>query len=208
MPRSPVSRFFLKVVLWLPLCFGAWYYMAIVITWPLTDLVHWLMTALLPESIEKVSQHGYQLEILTRFAPPARPGMPDLPAGALEFELNPLIYGYSLPLYTALTLATPDRDNANWWRWFAGMALLFPLQAWGVGFDILKTLAFNLGPEVRGQLGLAPWQLEATALGYQFGSLILPAVGPVVLWLGQYRGYVASLAPGMAERFAPRRSQN
>ena len=67
-------------------------------------------------------------------------------------------------------------------------------------------LAFDLGPEIRGRLDLAPWALEATALGYQFGTLVLPAVAPVALWLGQHRIFVASLAPGMAERFAtPRR---
>jgi hypothetical protein len=204
--RSPVSRFTLAVVLWLPLCFGAWYYLAIVITWPLTDLVHWLMTSLLPEAIAEVGQQGYLLEVVTRFPPPPQPGMPELPAGELAFDLNPLIYGYSLPLYTALTLATPDPENRNWWRWFFGLALLFPLQAWGIGFDILKTLAFDLGPEIRGRLDLAPWALEATALGYQFGTLVLPAVAPVALWLGQHRIFVASLAPGMAERFAtPRR---
>ena len=208
MPRSPVSRFLLGVVLWLPLCFGAWYYMAIVVTWPLTDLVHWLMTGLLPEAIAEVHQQGYHLEVVTRFPPPPQPGMPQVPGGDLAFELNPLIYGYSLPLYTALTLATPDRDNGNWWRWFYGLALLFPLQAWGVGFDILKTLTFDLGPEISGRLGLAPWQMEATALGYQFGTRVLPAVGPVVLWLGQYRSFVAGLAPGVAERFAPPRSRD
>ena len=97
-------------------------------------------------------------------------------------------------------------DRGFSWVVFFGLALLFPLQAWGIGFDILKTLAFDLGPEIRGRLDLAPWALEATALGYQFGTLVLPAVAPVALWLGQHRIFVASLAPGMAERFAtPRR---
>ena len=62
MLRSPVSRFTLAVVLWLPLCFGAWYYLAIVITWPLTDLVHWLMTSLLPEAMG--ARLREQLELL------------------------------------------------------------------------------------------------------------------------------------------------
>jgi hypothetical protein len=199
---------FLAVAAWLPLCFGAWYYMAIVVTWPLTDLMHWLMTGLLPDAIAEVGQQGYRLEVVTRFPPPPQPGLPQVPAGELIFELNPLIYGYSLPLYTALTLATPDRDNRNWWLWFTGLPLLFLLQAWGVGFDILKTLAFDLGPEIGARLDLSPWQLEATALGYQFGTLVLPAVGPTVLWLGQHRSFVVGLAPGMAERLAAPRNRD
>ena len=201
-PRSPVSRFAIAILVWLPLCFAAWYHMAIVITWPLTDLVNWIMTSLLPEAISGVEQHGYTLDVVTRFSPPAQPGMPQVTAGELVFELNPLIYGFGLPLYTALILATPDQDNKNWWRWFFGLALLFPLQAWGVSFDILKTLLFNLGPEVSAELGFRPWQKEAVALGYQFGTLILPAVAPIVLWMGQHRVFVASLAPGLADRFS------
>jgi hypothetical protein len=200
---SPVGRFFLAVVILLPLSFGAWYYMAIVITWPLTYLVDLVMTGLFPRAIAAVEQQGYILDVVTSFAPPPTPGLPPGRVGELVFELNPLIYGYSLPLYTALVLATPGKESAKWGIWILGMLVLFPIQAWGVCFDILKTLLFGLGPEIGGQLGFAQWQIEAVALGYQFGSLILPAVTPVVLWIAFHRSYLATLVPGFAGRFAP-----
>jgi len=199
---SPVGRFFLAVLILLPLSFGAWYYMAIVITWPLTYLVDLVMTGLFPQAISAIEQQGYTLDVVTRFAPPSASGLPPGRVGEVVFELNPLVYGYGLPLYTALVLATPGKEGAKWGSWILGMLVLFPMQAWGVCFDILKTLLFGLGPEIGGQLGFAQWQIEAVALGYQFGSLILPAVTPVVLWIAFHRSYLATLVPGFAGRFA------
>jgi hypothetical protein len=204
-----VGRFFLAVLLLLPLTFAAWYYMAIVIISPLTHVVDWLMTALFPQAISAVEQRGAILDVVTRFAPPPIPGLPPRRVGELVFELNPLIYGYSVPLYTALVLATPGKENTKWGNWTLGILLLFPVQVWGVCFDILKTLLFRLDTEVGGQLGFAHWQIEGVALGYQFGSLILPAVTPVVLWIAFHRSYLATLVPGFAERFAaPTREGN
>lgn len=199
---GPVGRFFLAVLLLLPLTFCAWYYLAILITSPLTHVVDWVMAGLFPQVITSVEQQGYVLDVVTRFSPPSTPGLPAGPTGELVFELNPLIYGYSLPLYTALVLATPGNVNAKWGNWILGMLLLFPVQVWGVCFDILKTLLFRLGTEVGGQLGFSHWQIEGVALGYQFGSLILPAVTPVVLWIAFHRAYLGTLVPGLSRRFA------
>lgn len=204
---SPVGRFFLGVVLLLPLTFGAWYYMAILITSPLSYAVDWVMTGLFPQVISAVEQQGYTLDVVTRFSPPPGRGLPPGRVGELVFELNPLIYGYSMPLYTALVLATPGKEGAKWGKWILGVLLLFPVQVWGVCFDILKTLLFRLDTEVGGQLGFAQWQIELIALGYQFGSLILPAVTPVVLWIAFHRGYLATLVPAFAGRFAAPRNE-
>jgi hypothetical protein len=201
-----VGRFFLAVVLWLPLAFGAWYYMAIVITWPVTYVVDWIMTGLFPQVLAGVEQQGTTLDVVTRFSPPPQPGIPAGRDGELLFELNPLIYGYSLPLYTALVLGTPGRESEKWGRWVLGMLLLFPLQVWGVCFDILKTLLFRLGTDIGGQLGFAPWQVEGVALAYQFGTLVLPPVAPVVLWIAFHRRYLATLVPSLAQALAAARS--
>ncbi len=45
MPNRPVMRFFLKVLTWLPVTFGIWYYMALVATWPVTWLVNGILTS-------------------------------------------------------------------------------------------------------------------------------------------------------------------
>ena len=203
MLRSPVSRFFWGVVLWLPLSFAGWYYMAIVMTWPVTYLTDLVMTGLFPNAVTDVVQQGYMLDVATAFAPPGAVQAPGRIA-EMVFSVNPLIYGYSIPLFTGLMLATPGEEGDKWFRWTIGILVLIPVQVWGVSFEILKTLLFNLGPDVREAMGFAPWQLEAVALGYQAGYLVLPAVTPIVVWIAFHREFLARLAPGVAERFASR----
>lgn len=197
MDKRPVLLFFLKVLAWLPVTFGVWYYMAIVATWPVSWLVDGLMTGLFPDVISAIRQLGYELEVAVHYI--ARTSMPDMPVGAkgeLVFEVNPLMYGYCLPLYTALILASPSEEGQKWFRWLVGLVILQLVEVWGVSFSIFKTLALQMGPEVSDQLAFSPWQLNAVALGYQFGYLILPAVSPLVIWVGFHADYLKQLAPG------------
>lgn len=47
-------------------------------------------------------------------------------------------------------------------------------------------------------LGIASWQMEAIALDYQFGSLLLPTLAPVALWLLLDREFFAAFDWGAA----------
>lgn len=118
---------------------------------------------------------------------------PGMPAGeyALMLEVNPLTYGFGLPLFITLFLAGSE---ANRWRKLAlGALLLIPFQAWGICFDLLKQAAVTAGPIVSEQTGLSPWKIEGIALGYQFGALILPALAPIGLWLALNTGFIPML---------------
>ena len=61
---------------------------------------------------------------------------------------------------------------------------------WGVLADFLKNIAITSGPLVASQTGFAPWQREAIAFAYQFGSLILPTVVPAVAWVLTHRAFL------------------
>ncbi len=198
MKVSPVSKFFWTVVFLLPFTFAAWYFMGILLTTPVVGGVKLLMTSLFPHAIAGIEQHGYLLNIVTGFSPP------NMSQGELVFSLNPLIYGYSMPLYTAILLATPGKEGEKWFHWIVGMLILFVAQLWGVCFDILKTLLFTMGQDIASQMHFdAQWQLDAVALGYQFGYLVLPAVAPIVIWIAFHRPFIATLAPGLAQRLTP-----
>ena len=201
--RSPVGGFFLRALLWLPLMFLIWFYMAIVVTWPVSWLTDLLLPLLLPDTVAGVEQSGYMIDIVTRFAPPPQAGF-DLPPGAqaeLLVSINPLMYGFGIPLFTALLLATPEgEEGEKWFRWLIALAVLIPVQVFGVSMDGLKTLVFETGPGIAAQIGVTGWKIEAVALGYQLGYLILPAVTPIALWVGFHRGYIEQLAPGLAGR--------
>jgi hypothetical protein len=171
----------LRTLIWLPICFGAWYFLSILFTPALAALVDTLLSAGFPSVIERVLADGNSLTVLTRIQPAAADG-----AGELLFDLNPLKYGYCVPLYTALVLATDADDGRRVVHWLLGMAVLLAVQVFGISTEILKVIAFQLGPDGADALDFAPWGYDALALAYQLGYLILPPVVPIMIWLGQF----------------------
>ncbi len=203
MSASPVKGFMLKVLLWLPICFAVWYYMKGVIGVPTFFLVDWVMSHALPDFIKDIEFQGHLLNVVLQFTPPSLPDVkvPEGQIAEMVFSVNSLAYGYSIPLYTALILATPDEERAKWIHWTIGFIILVLAQSWGVSFDILKTLAFRLDASLSAQLGFSSLQKELVALGYQFGYLILPAVTPLILWIGFHQEFLGKLAPGIQSKF-------
>lgn len=203
MSASPVKGFMLKVLLWLPICFAVWYYMKGVIGVPTFFLVDWVMSHALPDFIKDIEFQGHLLNVVLQFTPPSLPDLkvPEGQIAEMVFSVNSLAYGYSIPLYTALILATPDEERAKWIHWTIGFIILVLAQSWGVSFDILKTLAFRLDASLSAQLGFSSLQKELVALGYQFGYLILPAVTPLILWIGFHQEFLGKLAPGIQSKF-------
>jgi hypothetical protein len=95
-------------------------------------------------------------------------------------EVRALTYTWGLALFVALSLAA----RARAWTFAAGIALLLPLQAWSIAFDLLMQVGIRLRPDLALQTGLSSGQREFIALGYQLGALILPSLAPVMLWAG------------------------
>ncbi len=160
------------------------------------------MSFQIPHAIQSVTQVGHQIQVSVYLA------VPDLTAqlsggsaGGMvlegKFLVNALKYGYCIPLFTALLLATPGL----WWRkvkiWLMGLLILQLVQAWGVSFEVLKILLFDQCPQAPGMLGYGFLSLNGTGLAYQFGFLILPAVSPVVIWMAFHTDYLRDLAPGL-----------
>ena len=195
MQVSPVTRFALRVVFWLPICFAIWYYMAGVIALPVNLLTDWVMTGLFPDLIREVTPNRHLLEIVCAFIPPAQPGLsiPEGQVAELVFSINSLIYGYSIPLYSALIRASPGEEREKWVHWILFFAVLILIQVWGISFDILKSMLFDMGREVNQLLELSQIQKEGVVLGYQLGYLVLPAVTPLILWIGFHRDFLLEL---------------
>jgi hypothetical protein len=90
-------------------------------------------------------------------------------------------------------MATPGDESLKWRRWIVGVLILLLAQTWGVCFEILKTLLFNLGVEINRTMAFSAMQTELTALAYQLGYLILPTVLPVAIWIIQSREFIKKL---------------
>lgn len=184
MSRPPLAlgTFVLRVFLWLPPCFAAWYLAAPVHTELAAGFARFFI-ALFNGLLVSATENGAELVFVTTLKVEQVGG-----AGLLTVDVNPLIYTYGLALFLALMLAS----RARLWRLAVGAAILLPFQGWGIGFDFLAQVGAKLGPEVAAQAGLLGAR-EVIALAYQAGNLIFPSLAPVAAWVALDRRFVESL---------------
>lgn len=191
MGRNPLYGFFLKAALWLPLCLALWYWKAEWFNTPAVMVSGWIMRELFPRWVEAVEWSQRTVSLVTSLRVPMAPGVNEGKVAVMVAEANPLLYTYGLPLFAALLLASGEAKR--WRKLLLGALILIPFQAWGICFDLLKQVAITAGPDVAAQTGFSPWQREIIALGYQLGTLILPTVAPVALWLALNRQFIPML---------------
>jgi len=181
--RSPLTRFILAAVAWLPVTFGAWYLLGPVLLWPVRLLVQLVCRVGFGDLVRGIEVGGASIAFLTSLKPGEGMG-----AGVVSVDVNMLVYAFGMPLFAALTIAARE---AKWWRTLAlGYAVMVPFVAWGVLADFLKGIALVAPAAVASQTGFSGLQREMIAFAYQFGSLILPAVVPAVLWVLLHRAFL------------------
>jgi hypothetical protein len=188
-----IKGFTLGVLFWLPVCFAVWYFSSILFVVPFAETLNLLSTSLLPQVISAVEPNGNELRIVLALE------VDDYSTGVLRtgemlFDLNPLIYGYCVPLYTALLLASPGSDGRRLVAWLNAMVILFLVQILCIQAGIFKIVAIDLAAKTHPLLGYRDWGYETVAIIYQLCYLILPGVAPIGLWIIQFRGFVMQLA--------------
>lgn len=207
MSPSPIRDFALKAVLWLPLCFVLWFALAPLLVWPALLLAKPVLLGALgdlfgaaalggelhDESGRVLARVGHLVSLTSvPVTIPAGPGGAG-GVGVLEPTINPLVYGYALPLFAGLALATPVAARRRTVQFGLALVVIWSAQAFGIVAESLKTLAFDAGEAGAGLVAAAGFAPGAIALAYQFGYLILPAVVPVALWIGLNRGFIERL---------------
>lgn len=181
--RSPLARFVLAVLAWLPVTFAVWYFAAPLILWPATLLTDLVARAGFGDLVTAVEQNA----AVVTFATSLKAGQA-IAGGVVAVEVNALLYSFGLPMFAALTLAAHE---PHWLRALAiGYAALVPAIAWGVLADFLKNIAITAAPQVASQAGFSPIQRELIVFAFQFGSLILPTVAPAIVWVLMHRGFL------------------
>jgi hypothetical protein len=113
--------------------------------------------------------------------------------GFIEPVVNPMIYGYALPLFAGLVLATPLTRWQRTRQIALGCAVIWIAQAIGVVAESLKAVGLDAGPPGLDGLQRAGIPPDAVALAYQFGYLILPVLVPAVLWIVCNRPFIEEL---------------
>jgi hypothetical protein len=193
---NPVSgqlgRFILKVLSWLPAAFVVWYFAAPVLLWPVRLVAELVTRVAFADLVHALEQNGATLTFVTTL----KPGSATAASGQLAVDVDMLVYSFGLPLLAALVLAA--REPGRLRRLVAGYAVLVPFITWGVLADFLKNVAITSGPFIASQTGFVAWQRETIAFAFQFGSLILPAVVPAVVWVLTHRAFLERLRGGAA----------
>ena len=119
---------------------------------------------------------------------------------ALGFVVNPLIFTYGLPLLFGLVMGS----DVSWLRkltiMLIGYVVITGVQIWGVVWQSLKMLAFNFGAQSHAIVQAHGISDGAIAMGYQLGTLILPALAPIFIWVLSNRPLVEQFVGWSADQ--------
>jgi len=157
--RSPLARFIVTVLAWLPVTFAVWYVVAPVLMFVVRFLC---MLAVLSfgDLVSAVEQNGASLLFVTTL----RGGQAAQAGGVVSVSVNGLLYSFGMPMFAALTLAA--REPGRWVILVLGIVALLPFAAFGVVADFLKNVAITSGPLVASQTGFSAAQRELIAFAY------------------------------------------
>lgn len=167
-----------RALMWLPAFLVAWHFASAPIAWVAGQAAR-PGIALATGGPVAVKLEGNQLAYAVSLEAPYRPGAA---SSAIVVEAQVLAgqFTYGLALFLALVAAS-RRHVFPRWGIAAAFATLAILPAFGIALDVLKQL--GMAPALQPLLGWPGGLREAIALGYQVGSLLLPALAPVAAWL-------------------------
>ncbi len=199
--KQPLYRFLFSVMLYLPVTFTVWYVSAAIHLAPLTLLTDSLLHWLTPDALLWLKLDGHELLMATNFGRDAAGQIVSPPLGddALGFSSNPLVYTYGLALLSALILATPSPEKG--WRLLSGILLLMPIALFSMVMKVLKTLAFDVGMAFVQQQHWSNSSADWIAFGYQLGTLLIPMIAPLIIWVALNRAFLTQLAPQLEQAF-------
>jgi hypothetical protein len=102
--------------------------------------------------------------------------------------VNPAHYTYGNNLLLALLVAT--NGMRFWRRALLGLVTLLPFQALSLVSVILSQIIREVPPAV---LKVSSFQLDFIAAGQLFGTLVMPTLAPVIVWVWLDRASIARL---------------
>lgn len=160
----------------LPVFLAGWYAAAAPVGWIAGKLAMPIIR-IASEGAPTVELKGRDLLYTVKLEMPYRPG--GVPRVAADIEVNASKFTYGIALFLALALAA--KESRRPLGIAIGAAILLVLPAFGIAFDALKQM--GAAPDLLPFLAWGSGKREAIALGYQVGTLLLPTLAPVAIWL-------------------------
>ena len=177
-----LSELLILAFLWMVFGFMLWYYLSAFHGIPVRMLSSKILSFALGNdflSIIPNPDRHYLFQVQTNI--PFQ--FPDGSREALGFIVNPLIFGFGLPLLFGLVMASGVSLLRKLAVLLGGYVAVMLVQVWGVVWQSLKMLAFNFGEDASQVVLDAGISNELIALCYQLGVLIFPPLIPIVLWV-------------------------
>lgn len=177
-----LTELLILAFLWMVFGFMLWYYLSAFHGIPVRLLADEILSRWLGSEFMNIipnPDHHYLFQVQTRI----HFQFPDGSREALGFIINPLIYGFGLPLLFGLVMASGVSFLRKIGTLLLGYVCIMLVQVWGVVWQTLKLLAFNFGPDAHQVVIDAGISDELIALCYQLGALIFPPLVPVILWV-------------------------
>lgn len=177
-----LSELLILASMWMIFGFMLWFYLSAFHGAPARMMADAILSNILGDSFRQIvvepNQHFlYQVETNIRYL--FRDGSEEM----LGFIVNPLVYSYGLPLLFGLVMGS----DVSWVRkvviMLIGYVTITLVQVWGTVFQSLKMLSFNFGEQSHVYVLEAGVSDSTVALGYQLGTLILPALAPIFVWV-------------------------
>lgn len=176
--------FLTLILLWMPV--SKW------TSYPTAWLTHLTLEQGSRYWVRTVHTEPGHIEVETRIAIKMAGNNPNQGVAELVVESDPSRYAYGLPLFLALLLASRGAKLLK--KVLIGYLILLVPQTFSTVLEILRQIVMAGGRA--GALASDQWQLEAVAMGYQVGSLLVPTLAPVVLWLWLERSYFQTVIIG------------
>ena len=177
-----LSELLILASMWMLFGFMIWFYLSAFHGAPARIAADAILSHILGSDFNRIivepNQHFiYQVETNIPFT--FRDGTTE----ALGFIVNPLVFSYGLPLLFGLVMGS----DVSWKRklgiMLIGYVVILLVQIWGVVWQSLKMLAFNFGEQSHAIVQAHGVSDGAIAMGYQLGTLILPALAPIFVWV-------------------------
>jgi hypothetical protein len=177
-----LSELLILAFLWMIFGFMLWYYLSAFHGTPVRVLASEILSRILGSDFQGIIPNPdkhYLFQVQTHI--PFQ--FPDGSREALGFIINPLIYGFGLPLLFGLVMASGVSLLRKIGVLLIGYVCVMLVQVWGVVWESLKMLAFSFGADAHQVVVNTGISDELIALCYQLGVLIFPSLVPIIVWV-------------------------
>ena len=206
-PAATPARFFGLVLLLMPVTFVAWYALGSLLAAPAVWLSSLLLENWFPELIASVTLQDTRMMVMATLGEVDGRFLPAIEAGyQLGLPVDTRVLTYCIPFYAALHFATPM--PGSWERFARALLVLWLLVILGLVSTTLKNFMLTFGERLV-DLPQAP-PADVIALVYQFSTLIVPPLAPILLWGFAVRDtpVMRSLFPSALARPSPSESND